>query len=98
MAFRHESQLLELWDALAQLTQAHEGLNSQPNTRICLELQFPQREGWGVFPWLWLMNNIKGSTLATLELTAPTSGARAYLGYLDPWYSARRPHAARYHC
>jgi hypothetical protein len=36
-AFRHEPQVLKLWDALAQLTQAHKGLNSQPNTRIWLE-------------------------------------------------------------
>jgi hypothetical protein len=36
-AFRRESQVLKLWDALAQLTQAHKGLNSQPNTRIWLE-------------------------------------------------------------
>jgi hypothetical protein len=41
--------VLKLWDALAQLTQAHKGLNSQPNTRIWLEKQISQRESWGVF-------------------------------------------------
>jgi hypothetical protein len=51
--FRRKSQVLKLWDDLAQLTQAHKGLNSQPNTRIWLENQISQREGWGVFLWLW---------------------------------------------
>jgi hypothetical protein len=36
-AFRRESQVLKLWDALGQLTQAHKDLNAQPNTRIWLE-------------------------------------------------------------
>jgi hypothetical protein len=48
-AFRRESQVLKLWDALALLTQAHKGLNSQPNTRIRLEKQISQIESWGVF-------------------------------------------------
>jgi hypothetical protein len=43
-AFRRESQVLKLCDALAQFTQAHKGLNSQPNTRIWLEKQISQRE------------------------------------------------------
>jgi hypothetical protein len=43
-AFRRESQVLKLWDALAQLIQAHKGLNSQPNTRIWLEKKISQRE------------------------------------------------------
>jgi hypothetical protein len=34
-------------DGLAQLTQAHKGLNSQPNTRIWLEKQISQRERVG---------------------------------------------------
>jgi hypothetical protein len=79
LAFRSESQVLKLRYALAQLTQAHKGLNSQPNTRIWLELQISQRESWRVFLWLWLMKNIKGSTSATLESAAPTSGARGVL-------------------
>jgi hypothetical protein len=49
MAFRRESQVLKLWDALILLTQDHKGLNSQPNTRIWLESQISQREGWGSF-------------------------------------------------
>jgi hypothetical protein len=73
--------VLKLWDALAQLTQAHRGLNSQLNTRIWLEKQISKKEGWGVFLWLWLMKNSRGSTSATLELAAPTSGA---LGVLIP--------------
>jgi hypothetical protein len=78
-AFRRESQVLKLWDALAHLTQAHKGLNSQPNTRIWLESQISQREGWRVFLWLWLMKNSRGSTSTTLEPAAPTSGARGVL-------------------
>jgi hypothetical protein len=50
--------MLKLWDALAQLTQADKALNSQPNTRIWLEYQISQREGWGVFLWLWLMKTV----------------------------------------
>jgi hypothetical protein len=79
MVFRCESQVLKLWDALAQLTQAHKGLNSEPNTRICLEKQISQRESWGVFLWHWLMKNSRGSTSTTLESAAPTSGARGVL-------------------
>jgi hypothetical protein len=71
--------MLKLWDALAQLTQADKALNSQPNTRIWLEYQISQREGWGVFLWLWLMKNSRGSTSATLEAAAPTSRAHAVL-------------------
>jgi hypothetical protein len=77
--FRRKSQVLKLWDDLAQLTQAHKGLNSQPNTRIWLENQISQREGWGVFLWLCLMKNSRGSTSATLESVASTSGARGIL-------------------
>jgi hypothetical protein len=32
-----------------------------------------------VFLWLWLMKNSRGSTSATLESAAPTSGARGVL-------------------
>jgi hypothetical protein len=83
MAFRRESQVLKLWDALAQLTQARKGLNSLPNTRIWLESQISQREGWGVFLWLWLMEKSRGSTSATLEPAAPASGARGVLIPID---------------